>query len=112
MAVPTIVRDGNFFDVSAITEDVFAHQIFGDDNAHPEGKKVTRLEFVAGANDDIIVIKQGDENGSIITTLSSPDVEIVDRAYFYGGQYMRPFIDFDLCTLGGGHRLIVETGGR
>jgi len=104
----TIVRGGNFFELTAITGAVDAFEIFQDSNAF-KGRKVKRIEFVAGANNDVIVIRENDTDGATITTLSSADVEVVDRTYFEdGGQYMKPHIDFADSTLNAGHKLIFE----
>lgn len=105
----TIKRGGNFIEITSIAADVSPQDIFGTDDNFPEGKKVKRIEFVAGANNDICVIRQDDRDDPIITTLASPDVEMVDRTYFDDdGQYMWPYIDFSESTLTAGHKVIFE----
>ena len=106
MAAPTIVRSGNFFDVSVITEDVFSWQIFRHQT--PPIVKVKRIEFIVGAADNIMVIRQTNGSGPEITRLGSAEAAESDRCYFEGGQYMEPFIDFGDCTLNAGHKVIFE----
>ena len=106
MAAPTIVRSGNFFDVSVITEDVFSWQIFRHQT--PPKVKVKRIEFIVGNADDVMVIKEGGATGSEITRLGSAAAAESDRCYFEGGQYMEPFIDFGECILNAGHKVIFE----
>jgi hypothetical protein len=105
----TIVKTGNFIEITAIDADVPPEDIFGASGAHPEGNKVKRIEFVAGSNNDVCVLKQLTDAGATIATLSSPDVELVDRVYFdYGGQYMRPMIDLTDSALNTNHKLVIE----
>uniref|UniRef100_A0A6M3K7N0 Uncharacterized protein n=1 Tax=viral metagenome TaxID=1070528 RepID=A0A6M3K7N0_9ZZZZ len=106
MAAPTIVRSGNFIEVSVITEDVFSWQIFR--HKTPPIVKVKRIEFIVGAANNVMVIKQSVETGPEITRLGSAAAAESDRCYFEGGQYMEPFIDFGDCTLNAGHKVIFE----
>ena len=106
MAAPTIVKSGNFFDVSVITEDVFSWQIFRHQT--PSIVKVKRIEFIVGNANDEMVIKEGGASGPEITRLGSAAASESDRCYFEGGQYMTPFIDFGDCTLNVGHKVIFE----
>jgi len=104
-----IVRDGNFFELTAITGAVDAFEIFQTSNAYSEGIKVKRIEFQAGSNNDSIVIREAATDGATIATLASADVEVVDRVYFEdGGQFMKPHVDFADSTLNAGHKLIFE----
>lgn len=108
MAAPTIKRGGNFIEVSVVTEDVPPQLIFGV-TIPSEGVKIKRIEFLAGANDDVCVIKETRDDEPRITTLSTPDVEIVDRTYFDDdGQYMSPYIDIGESILTGTHKIIFE----
>ena len=102
----TFVRSANFFEVSAIAADVNAWEIFR--HKTPAIMKVKRIEFIAGANANIMVIKQTNGSGPEITRLGCPDASQPDRCYFEGGQYMEPFIDFGDCTLAAGHKVIFE----
>ncbi len=104
----TIVRSGNFFEITSIGADLTAKEIFRKDGAIQE-VKVKRMEFVCGSNNDVCVIKQASGSGATIATLSSADVEVVDRVYFDDdGQWMIPFVDFGDCTLNVGHKLVIE----
>ena len=104
----TIVRSGNFFEITAIAADLKASEIFQDSGAHVD-KKIKRMEFVAGSNNDICVVKFKDASGATITTLASNDVELVDRVYFdHGGQFINPFIDFSEGVFSPGHKLLIE----
>jgi len=106
MAAPTILREGNFIDISDITEDVNAWEIFG--HTTPDITKIKRIEFIVGNADDVIVIKQDGPGGPEIARLGSAVAAESDRCYFEGGQYMTPFIDFGDCTLNVGHKVIFE----
>ncbi len=102
----TILRSGNFFDVSAIAADVNSWEIFR--HKTPAIVKIKRIEFIAGAIGDFIVIKEASASGPEICRLGSAIVAEPDRCYFEGGQYMQPFIDFGDCTLNAGHKVIFE----
>jgi len=101
----TRVQTGNFIELTVIAADVEPSDIFTNDQEH----KIKRIEFVAGANNDILVVKQGSATGATIVTLATPDVEIVDRVFFDdGGQWMLPYIDFSDCTLTADHKVVIE----
>ena len=102
----TFVRSGNFFEVSAIAADVNSWEIFR--HKTPSIVKVKRIEFIVGNANDVLVVKQTNESGAIICKLGSSAAAESDRCYFYGGQYMEPFIDFSDCTLNAGHKVIFE----
>ena len=104
----TIVRSGNFFEITGIAADLKSSEIFRDSGAHVD-KKIKRMEFVAGAKNDVCVVKFKDASGATITTLASNDVELTDRVYFNeGGQYMLPFVDFSEGVFSAGHKLLIE----
>ena len=101
----TILQTGHFITITAIAADVLPAAIFKGN----EDRLVKRIEFVAGAGNDICVIKQKTDAGATIATLATPDVEIIDRVYFEdGGQFMSPMIDISDCTLNAGHKLVIE----
>ncbi len=102
----TFARSGNFFNVSAIAADVNSWEIFR--HKTPAIVKVKRIEFIAGANANVLVIRETNGSGPEITRLGCPDAVQPDRCYFEGGQYMEPFIDFGDCTLSAGHKVIFE----
>ncbi len=106
MAAPTVLKSGNFINVSSITEDCEWFTILN----HTTNKvnKFKRISFVGGANNDVLVVKQGDDTGPEICRLGTPDADRPERIYFFGGQYLTPFIDFGDCTLNVGHMVIFE----
>ena len=106
MAAPTVLKSDNFINVSTITEDAEWYTILN----HTTNKvnKFKRIEFIGGADNDILVVRQNDGSGAEICRLGTPDVERPDRIYFFGGQYLTPFIDFGDCTLNAGHKVIFE----
>lgn len=102
----TIVRNGNFVDVVSIGADLTSAEMFI--HATPSIVKIKRIEFIVGNADDVLVIREGDENGPEIARLGSHEAAESDRCYFENGQYMEPFIDFGDCTLNVGHKVIFE----
>ena len=106
MAAPTVLKSGNFINVSNLTEDCDAWTI--TTRREPDVVKFKRIEFIGGANADILVIKQDGAGGPEICRLGTPDAVEPDRVYFENGQYLTPFIDFGDCTLNAGHMVIFE----
>ena len=102
----TILRTGNFVNISAIAADVSMQDILQTAN----DVKVRRMEFIPGSANDVIVIKSGSDAAAVICKLGSASAAEPDRAYFGDGQLMRPFIDFSDCTLNTNHKLIIELG--
>lgn len=105
MAAPTIVRSPNLVDISAITEDASYLLI---SRGRTEDMAVRRMEFIGGNDADKIVIKHGADTGAVICQLGTPDAEKPDVRVWDPPRPMKPMIDFNLCTLNSGHRLIIE----
>jgi len=103
-----VLKTENFIEITGIAADIGVKEILGADDAH-KWTKIRSITFIAGANDDKCVIKNGDENSATITVLSTPDVELPAIRYFdNSGQFIKPFVDFSLCTLNVGHKLLIE----
>lgn len=101
----TILQTDNFIDITAIAADLSSEDIFRDNQEH----KIRSIMFIAGANNDKCVIKNGGESSATITVLATPDVELPAIRYFdNSGQYMRPFVDFGDGVFSAGHKLIIE----
>jgi hypothetical protein len=69
-------------------------------------KSLNSIQFNPGAANDILVIKERDENGPIIfkTKADSASDEVIK--YFHG-LALEPFLDVSACTLSAGHMVIL-----
>jgi hypothetical protein len=101
-----IVRSGNYISISGIAADLTPQDIFGTDGAHPEGKKIRRIEFYSNTAGDKAVVQEGSITGPVITTLDVTAEKLTDRTYF--DNYMFPFIDFSAGVYTGTHALTFE----
>jgi hypothetical protein len=100
----TILKTGNFINVTSIAADVTHEEIF----AKSYEVKVKSFEFVVGSANDKISIKNGSDASAVIAKIGSAAAPEPAFKYFGDGQYMKVFIDFSECTLGAGHLLIIE----
>jgi hypothetical protein len=68
--------------------------------------RVTSIEFMGGAANDIIFIRDGSTTGAIMFHRKTPDTDYTQIKYFFGAM-MRPCILFSECTLSSGHKVII-----
>lgn len=71
-----------------------------------ESMDIFSIQFVPGASNDILVIKDSTDAGATIAYMSSSDGD-PRIIYFY--HTMTPMIDFSECTLSSGHSVIIRT---
>lgn len=100
----TILRSGNFVNVSGIAADVSHEDIFSD----PHEIKIKSIEFIVGSANDIIVIKNGADDKAEICRLGSGTAAESAVKYFGEGTLMKILIDQSACTLNNNHMLIIE----
>jgi hypothetical protein len=101
----TIVYGKNI-DISSIDSDWTWNQTGSPYAAEKEGIRVRHIIFMPGAIADKLVIKDG---GSTGPSLFPPDpVSLSDsQAIDYGGEMLKPFIDYSESTLSSGSRVII-----
>lgn len=98
---PHFVVVKNLFSGVGGNIDVDSHLLFKGHKG--QGVKVKRISFVGWDVKNYIVIKEGDENGPLITRLGSEPAGVPRNCYFKnGGSVMQPFIDVSECGLSGG----------
>lgn len=100
----TVLKTGNFVNITSVSADLSHENIF----AKSEEVKIKSIEFIPGAANDIISIKNGSDSSASICKLGSGVAAESAVKYFGKGQYMRVLIDFSECTLTAGHKLILE----
>jgi len=98
--MPDIKRTDQFVTITGIDDHL---KVF------PDAVKIKRIEFVSGiAKDNVIVIKQGSEDGATICTLAARKNQNADRIDFGDGCRCKPFVDFKESTLTILHKLNLE----
>ena len=100
----TIVTGGptdNIIDLSSIDEDYD----FG------EYRKLTSIQFVPGAADDVLVVKDVDADGPRVLEIKADTDSDETIKYFYGDP-VHTFIDYSACTLSAGHCVIIIAQAR
>jgi len=106
MAATVVVTDVyTSFTVEAIDADWTWTDDFSQDT-FAKGMPLWAVIFQPGASGDVLSLK----NGSAAANEIFPDNVLIDTApqvQYYGGNIMKPFIDFSECTLSAGHRIIV-----
>ena len=96
-----LYRGTNSVTVSAITEDWdFAETYKQFRNL---GIKLKGIILVPGSGTDVFVIKDGGESGALL--YNAAHATTVCTVVVYPGTYVKPFIDFSLCTLSAGHSI-------
>ena len=96
-----LYRGTNSVTVSAITEDwefVETYKQFRN-----LGIKLKGIILVPGSGTDVFVIKDGGESGALL--YNAAHATTVCTVVVYPGTYVKPFIDFSLCTLTAGHSI-------
>lgn len=98
----TTTQRGNIIEVSTIATDWDWEDASG---IPPNGIFLQSISFVAGSNNDVVVIKEGSDSGPIIAQLKSTTAGVMVDVLLDGLQ-CRPVIDFSACTLNAGHKVI------
>ena len=81
----------------------------GEDVSWSEGLHISFIQWVPGGADDVIQIQNGDSVDDPVcyyNWASGPNVDL--PRYFYGAL-VRVFIDYSMCSLSAGHKLIIQT---
>lgn len=95
----TIVTGGptdNIIDLSSIDEDYDLG----------EYRKLTSIQFVPGAADDVLVVKDVDENGPWVMEVKA-DGDNDETIKYFNGDQVHVYIDYSECTLSSGHAVII-----
>jgi hypothetical protein len=72
---------------------------------------VDSITFMAGAANDIMVMKERTDAGSIVFyAKSTTDGE--PRIQYFEGARMKPMIDHSACTLNAGAQVVINLKGR
>ena len=96
-----LYRGTNSVTVSAITEDwefVETYKQFRN-----LGIKLKGIILIPGSGTNVFVIKDGGENGAFL--YDAAHATTVCTVVVYPGTYVKPYIDFSLCTLTAGHSI-------
>jgi hypothetical protein len=88
--------------ISGIDADVDVLADAGLDSASSKGLPILCIRFMPGAADDVLVVKEGADDGPVITKLLSTDGEIRADGNFDGKELYNPVIDESECTLTAG----------
>lgn len=109
MAATVTIEEG-VIDISGIDADWTWSDLLPQ---YPDGIPVVSIQFIPGAQNNEVVIKSTDENGGEIFR-TAPAASTSDQKIEYfnlggnGYKFLKPFIDYDQCTLSAGHRVKIN----
>ena len=101
----TVTKGGFTINLTAIDADWTWTDSFPDKGVG--GLFVNFIEFVPGALNDIMVIKEGDASGPVCFYANCA-ASAEPRILQFHGVPMKLFLDFSDCTLNAGHRVIIQ----
>jgi len=99
----TVTKTNRTLNLTAIDADWLWSTTFPNDAAI----RIQSIEFIGGAANDVMVIKEGSDSGAVMFSRKVPDTDYRQIKYFWG-QLLRPVVDYSDCTLNAGHRVIIE----
>lgn len=105
-AAATVNRVDNVVTITAIDADWTWTDTFP---GWGPGMRVISIEFIGGAVDDHLVVKNETDAGPTLMDRYIDDVKFSTTKTLFGAR-VKPMIDFSACTLSVGHKVIIVIG--
>ena len=103
----TVTRTGNTCNVSAMDGNFVYTDVGAWPSGYTKGVKVVSIQFIPGAANDFVIIREGSIAGGFITKLESTDGE--PRIFIPASPTTyKPAIKYSENTLSSGHRIIIN----
>lgn len=99
----TKIVQGSTIEVNAIAAD-WDWGVSG--NVKDKKVKLSSITFVPGANNDKLVLKDGSDAGPVMMHALCLDLD--EKIKYFHGSRKRPVVDFNLCVLSAGHKMIID----